>query len=85
MSDQVASLQKLANEAAQAVPARTCRSCAHYSRSLSGGAGCEATGSYAGVARKHEDRCGHHARLWAPRPPSFWRRLGEAIIDRVRP
>ncbi len=66
--------------------AKTCKSCAHLAVEY-GLNECRATGYMCSTSRKETNLCGHYGRLWTPnppKPPTFWSRLGDAIIARIR-
>lgn len=83
MTDRVKQLQDAADRAVAGMGVPTCKTCVHFKKS-SWINECAATGLYAKAARNFQNECGHHARYWTPRPPTFWQRLGNAIIRRVK-
>ena len=44
---------------------------------------CGLSGMYTEVEFKLGE-CGRSKILWEPRPPGFWSRLGDAIIERIK-
>lgn len=65
-------------------PVRGCGTCRFYVRNshtiLSG---CDATGDYAATARLEECNEGQMWEPYPPRPPGFWQRLGNLILDKL--
>ena len=80
MGDQVKALRKAADDAVADMGVTTCKTCLHYNFY----AKCDLTGYYASVERGPHGHCGFKARYWTPKPPTFWQRLGAALIERVR-
>ena len=72
-------------------PARLCVDCALFREKHRGlSMQCIETNNYASLERKKGfasiHRCGPDGKLWTkkqPKPPSFLKRLGDAIIDRI--
>lgn len=84
MSDYV---EKLKQEAAQLRVVRACGTCRHRigPKSVPSIWRCGAVGGhYANDTRNHGDMCGKNGLMWEPIPHSFWKRLGDALIERIR-
>lgn len=63
----------------------TCRHCPNLGASYRAILRCNAMNSYLDWERLgYGGACGKAGLLWEPKPPSFWKRLGDAIISRIR-
>ena len=69
-------------------PARLCTDCEFFVRGLHAkDSRCRETGKFTDIERAGKAsllyRCGPDGKLWTKKRPSFLKRLGDAIIDRI--
>lgn len=83
MSAQLHRPKKQANDAVAGMGVPTCKTCAHL-QVRKYRSDCAITGFSPDDTRLYREFCGPQARYWTPKPPTFWQRLGEAIVARVR-
>lgn len=78
-------IESLKQDAAKLRIVRACNTCRHRPRDLKFGT-CRATGQWLSWDREQPNGvCGLDGKFWEQAPRTFWQRLGDAIIERVKP
>lgn len=82
MTDPMANLKRIARDAPQGMGVPACKSCDHRLKRASLDE-CLLHGYLTGTSRGSKQLCGLDGKHWTPKPPSFLKRLQNAIIDRI--